>query len=344
MSPSRNTATALALGTAAGVAVAARWGARRRTALAGISAELRTPVTWAPLPVGPATLPALRRGTAGATPLADGVTPQWRRVSMAGREPVDVIIYRPTRHSTDRATPSPAIVLMHGGGFVMGTADSYHDVCSQFAADLGIVVVSVDYRLAPEHPFPAPLEDCYTALAWTHTHAADLGVDPARIAVGGHSAGGGLAASLAQLAHDRGEVPVCFQLLVYPKLDDRTVLRADHAGRGAAVWSPSANEFGWRSYLGHEVSAHEQHPYAAAARRADLSGLPPAWIGVGDLDLFHDEDLEYAARLREAGVECDLHVVPGMYHAAERMRPDAPSMVEFQRRQVEALRVALGGV
>lgn len=336
MSPRRSTTTAVALGTAAGVALAARWGARRRAALDGIRSDLRTPITWAPLPVNPAGLPLMRRMMAGPAPLTEGVTPQWRRVTVPDRESADIVLYRPL----NRDTPGGALVLVHGGGFVMGSAEGYHDVCSRFAAELGVLVVSVDYRCAPEHPFPAPLEDCYTALAWVHGHAEELGVDPARIAIGGHSAGGGLAASLAQLAHDRGEVPVCFQLLVYPMLDDRTVLRTDHSGRGVAVWTPSANEFGWRSYLGHDVSARERHPYAAASRRTDLAGLPPAWIGVGDLDLFHDEDVDYAARLLAAGVECELHVVPGMYHAAEKFRPQAPSMVDFVDRQLGALRAA----
>jgi len=264
-----------------------------------------------------------------------------RRVVPGGpaTPPVPVHVYEPQ----GRARPSGALLWIHGGGFVIGDPVNYHDVCSLLAAELGVLVVSVDYRLAPKNPFPAGLDDCYSALTWLHGHAPDLGVDPARIAVAGDSAGGGLAACLAQLAHDRGEVPVAFQALVYPMLDDRTVLRADHAGTGMFVWSPKSNRFGWTAYLGHEPAVEPPAPYAAAARREKLAGLPPAWIGVGDLDLFHAEDLEYAGRLREAGVACDLHVVPGMYHGADGMFRHTRAMVAFRASMVSALRTAIAG-
>ena len=241
----------------------------------------------------------------------------------------------------DRPRPSGALLWIHGGGFVLGHPAYYHDVCSRLVAELGIVVVSVDYRLAPENPFPAGLEDCYTALAWLHSSAAELGVDPARVAVGGDSAGAGLSAALAQLAHDRGEVPVRFQLLIYPMLDDRTVLRTDHVGTGTFVWSPTSNRFGWTCYLGHPPQAGPERPYAAAARRGDLGGLPPAWIGVGDIDLFHAEDVAYAGRLTAAGVPCELVVVPGMYHGADGLVSGVPSMTAFRDGATEALRAAL---
>ena len=191
-----------------------------------------------------------------------------------------------------RPRPTGVLLWIHGGGYVMGDPRGDHDVCSQHARDLGIVVVNVDYRLAPEHPFPAALEDCYAALRWVHENADELGIDPSRIAVGGGSAGGGLAAALAQLAHDRGEVPVCFQYLVYPMLDDRTTLVRKRPR--TLVWTPGANLFGWTSYLGHPPGLEESRPYAVPARREDLSGLPPAWIGVGDIDLFYEEDVAYA--------------------------------------------------
>jgi acetyl esterase/lipase len=248
-----------------------------------------------------------------------------------------VYVYTPPA----RDAPSGAFLHIHGGGFVAGRPELDHDVASRFALEAGIVVVNVDYRLAPENPFPAPLEDCYAALAWLHAHARELGVDQSRIAVGGFSAGGGLAAALAQLAHDRGEVPVCFQLLVYPMLDDRTVLRSDHGGTGAFGWTPSANRFGWTSYLGQEPGLQEPARYAAAGRRPDLSCLPPAWIGVGALDLFHAEDLDYAERLTAAGVPCELVVVPGMYHGADGLLDGkAASMAAFRARMIEALRTA----
>ncbi|GAA4399144.1 hypothetical protein GCM10023168_06030 [Fodinibacter luteus] len=331
--------TALVVGgvATAAVALAARAVRRRRAALAGIPTELLAPMAWLPLPVGPAVVRVARRLPALPTPVRPGVDAERRTVAAVGDTPVDVIVYRPA----GRATPSGALVWIHGGGLVIGDVEGYHETCSGLAADLGILVVSVDYRLAPEHPFPAAVDDCYAALRWVHETADELGVDRSRIAVGGDSAGGGLAASLAQVAHDGGEVPVCFQLLVYPMLDDRTVLRHDHDGRGVAVWTPSANRYGWTAYLGHPPTAGPERPYAAAARRDDLTGLPPAWIGVGERDLFHDEDVDYARRLREAGVACELHVVPGMYHAAERFRPRVPSMAEFTRRLAEALRAGL---
>jgi len=205
----------------------------------------------------------------------------------------------------------------------MGSADGYHAEGERYASELGLLVVNVDYRLAPETPFPGPLEDCYAALRWTALHATELGIDPGRIAVAGDSAGGGLAAALVQLAHDRAEVTPAFQLLLYPMLDDRTTLRADHAGRGEYVWSPGSNRMGWTAYLGRAPQERHAPEYAAPARREDLRGLAPGWIGVGTLDLFFPEDREYARRLNAAGVPCELHEVPGGYHASERFAPDA---------------------
>jgi acetyl esterase/lipase len=201
-------------------------------------------------------------------------------------------------------------------------------------------VVSVKYRFAPEHPFPAALEDCYAALGWLHENAEKLGVDRGRIAIGGESAGGGLAAALAQLAHDRGELPVCFQLLVYPMLDDRTAL--DPTRPRTLVWTPTGNHFGWTSYLGHPPRLEEDRPYAVPARREDLSGLPPAWIGVGDIDLFYPENVGYAERLQAAGVACQLEVVPGFYHGAFGMAPDDSAIANgFRNSAKRALRAAL---
>lgn len=226
----------------------------------------------------------------------------------------------------------------------MGTPAMGHQFCSRVARELGVLVVSVDYRLAPEYPFPMPLEDTYTGLRWLHEHAEILGVDTDRVGIGGESAGGGLAASLVQLAHDRGEAPVCFQLLVYPMLDDRTVLRADHGDTGDFVWDPRSNRFGWTCYLGRSPMSGHAPVYAAAARRENLAGLPRAWIGVGSIDLFHAEDVEYAERLLEAGVAVELVVVPGMYHGADGIPwvANAPSMAQFNQAKLDALRAAIG--
>lgn len=208
----------------------------------------------------------------------------------------------------------------------------------KFVRDLGIVVISVDYRLAPDHPYPAAIEDGYTALRWVHTQAVRLHVDPERIAIGGESAGGGLAASLAHLAHDRGEVSPVFQLLVYPMLDDRSALRTDLAYSDAMTWTPKDNRFGWESYLQSPVGSATVPPYAVPARRKDLTGLPPAWIGVGTLDLFYEEATAYAERLDRCGVGCELVVVDGAFHGFDIVGHKSTLARDFRDAQVAALR------
>ncbi|WP_232548676.1 alpha/beta hydrolase [Propioniciclava soli] len=236
-----------------------------------------------------------------------------------------------------RNRPSGAVLWLHGGGMITGGPWMSHGVANRLARELGVLVIAIDYRLAPEHPFPAALDDAMTALCWLHDHAEELGLDPARIAVGGESAGGGLAAVLAQRAHDEG-VPLAFQVLIYPMLDDRTVL-ADPAGRGELVWTPAQNRIAWTWFLGHPPGRAEPRPYAAASRREDLTGLAPAWIGVGDLDLFHDEDVAYAHRLEQSGVPAELVVEPGMPHAADML--PVPGARAFTRAWTAALARAL---
>jgi len=228
-----------------------------------------------------------------------------------------------------------AMLWVHGGGYVIGTPTQDDVLCGRFARELGITVAAVKYRLAPENPYPAGLEDCYTGLKWLATLPS---VDPARIVVGGASAGGGLAAALAQLAHDRGEIDVQAQLLVYPMLDDRSGHRPRPDDPGQRLWDKKSNRFGWASYLGGA-----DPEVAAPGRRADLSGLPPAWIGVGTADLFHDEDVAYAERLREAGVSCELEVVPGAFHGFDGLAAKSPVARSFFASQVEFLRPALAG-
>lgn len=307
---------------------------RRHRKVARVPSDLRTPVLYVPLSITGER--SLRRGRSMMRPtvVREGVITRDERV---GPDATRVVVYEPA----GRDRPSGALVWIHGGGLVMGTADADHDVCSRFARELGVLVVNVDYRLAPEHPFPLGLDDCEAALEWVHERADELGVDRARVAVGGASAGGGLAACVAQIAHDRG-LPLALQLLLYPMLDDRTALRTDPAARDAVVWTNRSNRYSWGAYLGHPPSEHEVRRYASAARRDDLSGLAPAWIGVGDVDLFHQEDVDYARRLTEAGVRCDLHVVPGMYHAADLMKPGHPAMVDLRRRMDDALRASIG--
>ncbi len=249
-----------------------------------------------------------------------------------------VRVYR----SAAQQAAGPALVWIHGGGYVQGSPIQDEAFCIAVARELGITVISLRYRLAPAHPAPAAIEDAYAALQWTVAHAAEHGVDPARIAIGGASAGAGLAAGLVLFAHDRGDIHPVFQLLRYPMLDDRTVLRGldDRLARG---WIAQNNRYAWNAYLGQAPGSAGVSEYSAPARRDDLSGLPPAWIGVGTIDLFHDEDVEYARRLKAAGVVTELHIVPGAFHGFDAMFGKAGVVQDFQRVQIDALRRALLG-
>lgn len=239
------------------------------------------------------------------------------------------------------AEPRPAILHMHGGGFVMRDAKSALHQVQHMAQALDCVIAAVDYRLAPETPFPGALEDNYASLKWLYENAESLGVDPMRIAVLGDSAGGGHAAMLAIAARDRGEISLAYQALIYPMLDDRTGSTrkpASHVGR--VIWSPRDNTFGWSSLLGVPAGS-ERVPYGAVpARVEDLRGLPPAFIGVGAIDLFADEDIEYARRLIEAGVATELHVVPGAFHGFDGIEA-APIARQFNAALINALTAAL---
>lgn len=229
----------------------------------------------------------------------------------AGAPAVRVLVYLPK----NRCGLLPALLWIHGGGYFLGSADGDDLKVKQQVMEVGCAAVSVDYRLAPETPFPGPVEDCYAALKWLYGHATELGVDAGRIAIGGASAGGGLAAALALLARDRAEVPVAFQLLQFPMIDDRTAVTDDaHPFTGEFIWTAAANRFGWTAYLGHEPGRPDVSAYASPARAENLAGLPPALITVGALDLFLEEDMEYARRLLRAGVPTELHVYPGAYH------------------------------
>jgi acetyl esterase/lipase len=254
-----------------------------------------------------------------------------------GAPEVRVLVYQPTTAST----PLPALLWIHGGGYVLGSADQDDLGVKNIVSTVGCAAVSVDYRLAPETPHPGPVEDCYAALKWLYTHAEELDVDPSRIAIGGGSAGGGLTAALALLTRDRGEVPLVLQLLIFPMLDDRTVTAADpHPYTGEFIWTHESNRFGWTSLLGQEPGGPDVSPYAAAARAEHLEGLPPTFINVGSLDLFLEENMEYARRLMRAGVPTELHVYPGAYHGFG-MVPDAKVSQAAVRDELDALRRAL---
>ena len=271
-------------------------------------------------------------------PIVAGVTV--RDVNVPG--PADHPLLRVRLYSPENVpAPLPAMLWMHGGGFIIGAPEQDEANNIALCQDLGLVVAAVNYRLAPDHPHPAPLNDCYAALKWLHGAAGELGVAADRIAIGGNSAGGGLAAGLVLMAHDRSEVPVAFQLLVYPMLDDRTVTRIDIDEAALRVWHTKSNRLGWTSYLGREPGGEGVDDYAAPARRKDLTGLPPAWIGVGTRDLFHDEDVAYARRLTEVGVPCTLAVVDGAFHGFNLIAGKAQVSRDFNGGYADALRRAL---
>ena len=239
-----------------------------------------------------------------------------------------VRLHRPA----NTAGPTPALLWIHGGGYLFGTAAQDDGVCRQYVDRLGITVAAVDYRLAPEHPYPIPVEDCYSVLTWL---ARLPGIDSDRIAIGGASAGGGLTAALAFLARDRAEVTPVLQVLSYPMLDDRSV-DPSLDDTGFRLWNPASNRIGWQFYLGGADPA-----VAVPARRDDLAGLPPAWLGVGTLDLFHREDLAYAERLDAAGVPCEVHVVPGAFHGFDRIAAKSSVARAYFESQATSLRKAL---
>jgi acetyl esterase/lipase len=271
--------------------------------------ELRPVLDAFELPsIDAAAVAAMRSASFASPDLSDQVT----RVEhlLPGDPPVRVRVHR----ANGAVGLLPAIVTIHGGGYVIGSYEMDSPLLDRWCPNLGVVGVSVEYRLAPETPYPGPIEDCYVALRWTYDNAAELGIDKDRIGVYGLSAGGGLAAALALLARDRGEVPLAFVLLDCPMLDDRQQTPSIQA-EGLYVWGQASNEFGWRSYLGDLYGSDDVPLYAAAARATDLTGLPPTCVVVGAIDGFRDEDIDYAQRLNQAGVACELHVMAGLPHA-----------------------------
>ncbi|MCE3550857.1 alpha/beta hydrolase [Pseudonocardia sp. RS11V-5] len=288
-------------------------------------------------PFGADTLEADRAGmravwSAAAPPPEDGVTRSERPVPGTDG---GVVIFEPAV----RTGVVPALLFIHGGGFVGGTADNGAPFNRRIVAELGIVVVSVGYRLAPETRYPGQIEDCYAALRWLHAEATALGVDPTRIAVEGVSAGGALAAALALLARDKAEFPpLVLQSLIYPMLDDRTV--EPDGVTGEIAWFRESNDFGWSCLLGDAAGGPEVSPYAAPARATDLSGLPATYIGAAGLDLLVYQDLDYATRLIAAGVPTQVEVYPRTFHGFDV--GTARVSEGFKRSRLAVLRRALG--
>ncbi|OBA90630.1 alpha/beta hydrolase [Mycobacteriaceae bacterium 1482268.1] len=305
-----------------------------RKKLATVAPELRTPamIPWL-VPMNTRTLPYHRALMSFKSKPEPGVAMTERHVEDSD---VEVVVLAPVH----RSAPAPGVLWLHGGAMCAGTAQLEVQPTSRLVEPLGAVAVLPNYRLAPENPFPAGLDDCLATLRWMVKHADELGIDPDCIAVAGASAGGGLAAAVAQRAFDDG-ISLRAQAMVYPMLDDRTALRTDFAGRGELTWRPASNKWAWTAYLGREPRMSDAPEYAAPARRTDLAGLPPAWIGIGDLDTYFDENVAYAERLKAAGVPCELVIVPGMYHVADGVAQNAPSMKRFHASMVGFLRTHL---
>lgn len=291
-------------------------------------------------------LPALRAGmrqmvAAAAAASPDGgavlTVTQWSAPGRDGEPEVPVRLYRPTATHA----PLPVLLWIHGGGFVLGDAAQDDALLRAMAEQVPCAVAAVDYRLAPEHPYPAPLEDCYSALCWLARSAAGLGLDPQRIGVGGASAGGGLAACLSLLVRDRGEVALACQLLLYPMLDDRNIAAAGPGRPDTVVWTRANNRTGWNALLSGRAGGPETPGYAAAARADNVADLPPAFVAVGQCDLFLNEDIAYAQRLLQAGVPTELRVVPGAYHGFDAIAVGTEAARRFNDERNGFLRRAL---
>lgn len=264
-----------------------------------------------------------------------GVDVQDHVVARASDPPLRIRVY--TAHER---TSAGVVLWLHGGGHVIGDVQQDDPLMHALVAGTGCVAVSVDWRRAPEHPFPAAVEDGYAALAWLTARADRLDIDPHRVVVGGASSGGGLAAGLALMVRDRGELSLHRQILIYPMLDDRQLTRSSQEVTHPRVWNSASNDLAWRHYLG-PGAGRDVSPYAAAARATDLSALPPSWLATAELDLFVDEDVDYARRLDGAGVSTDLHVYAGAMHGFDLFAPDAAVSRRFVRDRDEAFARAL---
>lgn len=286
-----------------------------------------------------ANMQAMRAGSPPSAPLLPDVPTAEVHVPAQGALPAVTVYVVNSKPGEAR----PAILHTHGGGYILGSAKSELRSRQETAKALGCTIVSVEYRLAPETRYTGSVEDNYAGLLWLYRNAEALGVDRSRIALMGESAGGGHAALLAIAARDRGEVPLVLQALIYPMLDDRTgSTREVPPFIGAIGWDPPANRFGWKSFLGVEPGGAEVPAAGVPARLQDLRGLAPAFVAVGGVDLFVGEDIEYARRLTEAGVQTEMLLVPGAFHGFDQVAPDTGLAKLFTETKHKALRRAFG--
>lgn len=299
-----------------------------------VSPELRQGFLELPPLRLPYDLVAARLLPAKSSSASEAVLTEERHVEVHENCSVRIKLYRPL---SERERKLPALLWIHGGGYVLGHPEGEDAVCETFVEQTGCLVVSPDYRLAPEHPYPAAIDDCYATLVWLAANAAGLGIDPKRIAIGGASAGGGLAASLALLARDRGGPEICFQMPLYPMIDDRCETPSSREITDSRVWNTDNNIAAWHMYLGERDVHGEVSPYAAPSRADDLTGLPPMYTCVGQLDPFRDETIQYVARLAQAGVDVEFHLYPGGYHAFEHVVPEAEISRRTKAGYVDAL-------
>jgi acetyl esterase/lipase len=300
-------------------------GRRLERAIRGKGAAMASAGAQRPEPAKRGDWQALRANGEASLALAEATLPEQPGVSRTdyatrSRDGAEVALRWYSPADRNPGEPGSAVVYLHGGGMIMGTVALYDRFVAAYAADSGVPVLAVDYRRAPEHPHPAPVEDAYAGLAWLAAQSGELGVDPQRIALMGDSGGGGIAAGTALLARERGAA-VARQILIYPMLDDRTLV-PDPALVPFAGWSYDDNYTGWHALLGDKAGADDVPETAAPARAASLAGLPAAYVEVGELDIFRDESIEYARWLAAAGTSVELHVRPGCPHGFDRMPAD----------------------